>query len=67
MKFRFRYQVAGGHTHVRFFAGTGDTLGKCGDLVFRNEEWRLFNQVLKGVSHPDVSLQVVPEDQEVPK
>ena len=39
MLFRFRYEVLGGHTHVRVFAGTGPnvTLGKCGDLVFRND------------------------------
>ena len=39
VKFRLRYQVLGGHTHVRVFAGKGEALGKCGDLVFRNEEW----------------------------
>lgn len=38
--FRMRYRVEGGHTHVRVFAGKGSfSLGKCGDLVFRNEEW----------------------------
>jgi len=43
MFFRLRYKVLGGHTHVRFFAGQGDSsLGKCGDLVFRNEEWVAF-------------------------
>lgn len=29
------YKVLGGHTHVRVFMNGG----KCGDLVFRNEEW----------------------------
>jgi len=42
MTFRLRYQVLGGHTHVRVFAGEGQTLGKCGDLIFRNEEWEAF-------------------------
>jgi hypothetical protein len=43
MLFRFRYQVQGGHTHVRMFAGKSvPALGKCGDLVFRNEEWNEF-------------------------
>lgn len=42
--FRFRWQEQGGHTHVRVFAGTegSASLGKCGDLVFRNEEWTDF-------------------------
>jgi hypothetical protein len=44
----------GGHTHVRVFAGTeaaakGKSLGKCGDLVFRNEEWAAFQAVLARV------------------
>jgi len=40
MIFRLRYKILGGHTHIRVFAGQGETsLGKCGDLVFRNEEW----------------------------
>ncbi len=41
--FRLRWEVQGGHTHVRVFAGKGaSSLGKCGDLVFRNEEWKDF-------------------------
>lgn len=42
--FRFRYKVQGGHTHVRVFAGKSfnGTLGKAGDLAFRNEEWEDF-------------------------
>jgi hypothetical protein len=36
------YEVLGGHTHVRVFAGRGaDHRAKCGDLTFRNEEWDL--------------------------
>jgi len=43
----FRYEVLGGHTHVAVFAGKDeDHRGKCGDLVFRNEEWHLFQPVL---------------------
>lgn len=34
MKWYFR--VAGGHTHVRVFMNGG----KCGDLCFRNEEFK---------------------------
>jgi hypothetical protein len=41
--FRFRTSVKGAHTHVSLFAGKGTlSLGKCGDLVFRNEEWAAF-------------------------
>ena len=54
IRFRFRYEVAGGHTHVRVFAGdtlsAGATLGKCGDLVFRNEEWGQFRQQVKAAN-----------------
>lgn len=43
MIFRFRYKVLGGHTHVRVFAGRGEgSLGNCGSLAFRNEEWEAF-------------------------
>lgn len=41
-RFKFYYEEAGGHTHVRFFAGSnrpGATLAKAGDFVLRNEEW----------------------------
>lgn len=38
--FRLRYRVAGGHTHIRVFAGRGDTsLGNAGEFVLRNEEF----------------------------
>lgn len=41
--FRFRYSVAGGHVHVRLFAGKGaGSLCKCGDLCFRDYEWDYF-------------------------
>lgn len=38
--FRVRYEQRGSHVHCRVFSGPkGSTLGKCGDLVFREEEW----------------------------
>ena len=47
--FRFRFEELGGHTHVRLFAGTGPgSLGKCGDLVFRNDEWADFVGQFRG-------------------
>jgi hypothetical protein len=43
MLFRFRFKVLGGHTHITLFAGTGSlSLGLCGGLVMRNEEWDAF-------------------------
>lgn len=41
--YRFYYHKAGGHVHVRVFAGKGTfSLGKCGDLCFRDYEWDHF-------------------------
>jgi hypothetical protein len=54
---RFRYRVRGGHTHIRVYgAMEGKTPSKCGDLIFRNEEWEEFRKLL------DPSVQVVEED-----
>lgn len=59
--FRLRFEEQGGHTHVRFFAGVGSgSLGKCGDLVFRNEEWTDFLIELKR-RPPGGSIEVFPE------
>lgn len=42
---RMYYKELDGHTHVRVFAGFGEgTLGKCGDLVFTNDEWKAFKR-----------------------
>jgi hypothetical protein len=41
--FRIRYVTAGGHVHCRFFTGPHEgALGKCGDLVMRVNEFKLF-------------------------
>lgn len=34
---KWYYTIQGGHTHVRVFMNGG----KCGDLVFRNEEFEM--------------------------
>lgn len=59
VRVRLRYKVLGGHTHVRVFCslGTSDTLGKCGDLVFRNEEWALVEPMMK-----QSGVECLPED-----
>jgi hypothetical protein len=41
---KWYYQVLGGHTHVRVFLNGG----KCGDLVFRNEEFELIRNRFYG-------------------
>lgn len=59
MLFRFRYIEMGAHTHVKLFCGIGTgSLGKCGDLVFRNEEWKFLKDgiertigIEKGIGH----------------
>lgn len=66
--FRFRYEVAGGHTHVRLFAGEGlgFTLGKCGDLTFRNDEWSDFSRAINALSDvpnfAGAAFEIVPEE-----
>lgn len=45
---KFTYKVLGGHTHVVVRAGSGETLGLCGSLAFRNEEWEALKAVLYG-------------------
>ena len=63
MIFRLRYQELGGHTHVRVFVGsTAASLGKCGDLVFRNEEWKRLVTLLKATP-----IQVIAEGTEAPE
>lgn len=65
--FRFRYEVLGGHTHVRLFAGKGaGSLGKCGGLIFRNEEWTAFRKeverAITGGSHGvGTCIEFIPE------
>jgi len=43
------------------FAGNGDTLGKCGDLVFRNEEFAIFWTTLRETP----GIEFIPEVQEM--
>lgn len=60
--FRLRYKQLGGHTHVRLFAGKGNaSLGKCGDLTMRNEEWADFLIELDR-RPPGGSIEIVAEE-----
>jgi hypothetical protein len=53
--FRLRYEELGGHTHIRVFAGTGPaSLGLCGTLVMRNEEWDKFTRVVAASRNVEV-------------
>lgn len=48
MIFRVYYYLNGAHYHMRFFAGKrGENLGKCGDLVMREEEFESFQSVFQ--------------------
>lgn len=53
MIFKFRFQEGGAHTHVQLYAGESEgALGRCGSFAMRNEEWKLFKEILKeGVNH----------------
>lgn len=57
---RIRYRTLGGHTHMSVFAGMAldpdhalsieprfSSLGKCGDLVMRNEEFAPFRDAME--------------------
>lgn len=42
----WRFTISGGHTHVRVFMNGA----KCGDLCFRNEEFKRIQEALVGHS-----------------
>jgi hypothetical protein len=45
--FKFNHELLGGHVHIAVFSGKDrDHLGKCGDLVMREEEWPEFKETL---------------------
>lgn len=62
--FRLRWQKLGGHVHVNVWSGTEreTTHGRNGSLIFREEEWNDFVDVLHWdgrLSAPNV--EVIPE------
>jgi hypothetical protein len=62
MHFRFRWKKRGGHVHVRMFSADRAevTHAKCGDLCFREEEWRVFRDCLHDFG--DVEIEIVSEN-----
>ena len=63
MIFKFRHMLLGGHVHVQVFAGNNpDALGKCGDLIFREEEWDEFRK--RGRAHFQFVDDTEPEDRD---
>ena len=62
--FRFKAKVLGAHTRVRVFAGEGNaSLGLCGNLVFRNEEWSDFLKELDR-RPPGGSIEILSDENE---
>lgn len=57
-----RAELRGAHWHVGVWSATrpGQTRGKCGELVFREEEWPAFRDALRagipGSELPEVML-----------
>jgi hypothetical protein len=44
---RIRFVQRGGHIHCRLFMGSREgSLGLCGELVFREEEFEVYRQVV---------------------
>ena len=59
--FRFRYQLAGGHVHVRFFAGKGTlSLGLAGTFCLRAEEWEDFKTLFPAPGNVEFALEPSP-------
>ena len=62
MLFRMRFIELGGHTHARVFAGKDTlSLGFCGALIFRNDEWKEF---VAEISREKAggSIEIIPEE-----
>ena len=47
--FRIYWERLGGHTHTRWCSGgnPNGVMGKCGDLVFVNDEWDALRKLLQ--------------------
>lgn len=59
MTFKFNHELLGGHVHIAVFSGKDrDHLGKCGDLVMREEEWSFFahHLTMRNNQFPDQKL-----------
>lgn len=62
MIFRIYHETAGGHVHMRVFAGPREgALGKCGDLCMRVDEFEVFRLIgIDGPAYACIDFQ--PED-----
>lgn len=48
IRFRIYFQILGGHTHIKVFAGPArGTLGSCGDLSMSNQEFHVLRKALE--------------------
>jgi hypothetical protein len=63
--FRLRWAKLGGHVHVHVWSGTSaaTTHGKNGTLVFTEQEWEDFKDLLHDGGDAVVGLEVVPTSQ----
>lgn len=61
-KFRFYFEVAGGHTHINMFAGkeTAAVLGKAGTFTLTNDEFFTFRAIFGSFSLPTVEFIEMP-------
>lgn len=62
MTFKLNHELRGGHVHIAVFSGPDkDHLGKCGDLVMREEEWPEFRAIFQCADY-EMSGLTNPED-----
>jgi hypothetical protein len=64
MIIKMKAEQAGGHVHVGVWMGnTSGSLGKCGSLCFREDEWPLFRQGLKsGFDARELTIEEITDD-----
>lgn len=61
MIFRLYHILQGAHVHCRLFSGTAKgSLGKCGDLVMREEEFKQFKQAATFIQFREDKGRLVP-------
>lgn len=67
MIFKLKHKKLGGHVHVQFFSGKNPhSLGLNGLLIFAEEEWPIFYDVVTAATREDILdsefVQVIVQD-----